>query len=71
MVGQAYEGFEKRLRGLLRASDEEDKTVWGEIPSYVLGYDDQMPTHLFLQALIADAVGGSAESASDRGSNRV
>ena len=57
----AYEVFEQRLLWLLSASEAEYTKVCGDMPSYVIGYDDKMPTHLFLQKLIADAVRGAAE----------
>ena len=57
----AYDVFEQRLLWLLRASDEEYTKACGDMPSYVLGYEDTMPTHVFLERLIADAVRGSAE----------
>ena len=67
----AYEVFEQRLLWLLSASEEEHAKVCGDSPSYVIGYDDKMPTHLFLQRLIADAVRGSAETTSDKEINSV
>ena len=57
----AYEVFEQRLLWLLRATEEEHAKLCGDSPSFVMGYDDRMPTHVFLQNIIADAVRGSAE----------
>ncbi len=67
----AYEVFEQRLLWLLNASEDEYANACGDQPSYVIGYDDKMPTHLFLQRLIADAVGGSAEPTSVKEIQRV
>jgi hypothetical protein len=61
LTDPAYEVFERRLLWLLSASENEYMKVCGDAPSYVIGYDDKMPTHLFLRALIDDAVHGSAE----------
>ena len=67
----AYEVFEQRLLWLMNVSEEDYTKVCGDRPSYVIGYDDKMPTHVFLQRLIADAVRGAAEPSSDRGKNSV
>lgn len=64
----AYDVFEQRLLWLLNASEEEYANVCGDGPSYVIGYDDRMPTGQFLQELIADAVrdaGGAARPVCD------
>lgn len=53
-----YAAFEQRLLWLLDMSDEEYKNLCGDAPKYLIGYDEEMPTHIFLQNLIADAVRG-------------
>ena len=61
LTDPAYEVFEQRLLWLLGASQEEYSAVCGDRPSYLIAYDEKMPTHIFLQRLIADAVRGGAE----------
>lgn len=61
LTDPAYEVFEQRLLWLLRASGEEYAQVCGDLPSYLISYDEKRPTHLFLQKLIADAVGGATQ----------
>ena len=53
----AYEVFERRLIWLLEVSDEEYNNLCGNWPEYLIAYDAEMPAHIFLQKLIADAVG--------------
>ena len=67
----AYEVFEQRLLWLLSASEEEYAKVCGDLPSYLISYDEKMPTHVFLQQLIADAVRGAAEPISNRETHSV
>ena len=62
----AYEVFEQRLLWLLNASEEDYGGTCGDMASYLIGYNARLPTHLFLQQLIADAVGGAAEPASEK-----
>lgn len=66
LTDPSYDLFEERLSWLLNASDEEYAQVCGDLPSYLISYDEKMPTHLFLQRLIADAVGGAPEPTSSR-----
>ena len=66
LTDPAYEVFEERLLWLLSASEEEYAKVCGDLPSYLISYDERMPTHLFLQQLIADAVRGVAEPMPNR-----
>ena len=61
LTDTSYEAFEKRLLWLLNASEEEYANVCGDLPSYLISYDDRVPTHVFLRRLIADAVGGAPE----------
>ena len=65
LTDSAYEVFEQRLLWLLGASREEYSAVCGDRPSYLIGYDEKLPTHIFLQRLIADAVRGAAEPTPD------
>jgi surface carbohydrate biosynthesis protein len=62
---QGYEAFERKLLWLLGASEEDYKRACGDAPSYVVAYDSEAPTHLFLQRLIAEAVAGAAEPRSE------
>jgi hypothetical protein len=57
----AYEAFEQRLLWLLNAPEPEYAQARRDRPAYLIGYDEAMPTHVFLQNLIADAVRGAAE----------
>ena len=61
LTDPSYDVFEQRLLWLLKASDEEYEAVSGDLPSYLITYDEQKPTHVFLQQLIADAVRGAPE----------
>ena len=61
LTDPTYDVFEQRLLWLLKASDEEYEAVSGDLPSYLITYDEQKPTHVFLQQLIADAVRGAPE----------
>ena len=61
-----YDVFEERLLWLLHASEEEYAKVAGDVPAYLMSYDEKVPTHVFLQQLIADAVRGIPEPSSDR-----
>ncbi len=54
-----YGAFERRLVWLLEMSDEEYGRLCGDATGYLVGYDDKLPTHVFLQNLIAAAVRGS------------
>ncbi|OFW06421.1 MAG: hypothetical protein A3I61_19915 [Acidobacteria bacterium RIFCSPLOWO2_02_FULL_68_18] len=65
LTDPAYEAFEERLLWLLNASEEEYARACGDLPSYLIGYDDNQPTHVFLQRVIADAVRGAAEPSAD------
>ncbi len=67
LTDPSYEMFDRRLLWLLQASAEEYGRECGDLPSYVIGYDDEMPTDRLLQRLIADAVRGSAGPAADKG----
>lgn len=71
LADPAYELFERALQWLLSASEEEYAKACGDKPSYLIAYDDKMPTHVFLQRLIADAVRGAPEPNSDREIHRV
>ena len=51
-----YEAFEKRLLELLAMSPEEFRAASRDARQYVMEYDEKMPTHVFLQNLIAGAV---------------
>jgi hypothetical protein len=64
LTDAAYEAFEQKLAWLLTASDAAYADACGEAPSYQMAYDDRMPTHTFLQHLIAEAVTGRKETAS-------
>ncbi len=59
LTDPAYEVFEERLSRLLKMSDEEYGRLCGDVPEYLVGYDNKLPTHVFLQNLIAEAVRGS------------
>ena len=71
LTDPAYEAFERQLLWLLEAPQEEYTKACGDRPSYLIGYDDRMPTHVFLRQLIADAVRGAAAPSSDEETNRV
>lgn len=71
LTDPSYDVFEERLSWLLGASEEEYAQVCGDLPSYLISYDETMPTHVFLQQLIADAVRGVPEPISDRGMHSV
>ena len=58
LTDPAYEAFEQRLLWLLNASEDEYSSACGDLPSYLIAYDEAMPTHAFLERLIADAVQG-------------
>lgn len=52
----SYEVFEQRLLWLLNIPDDEYVLHCGKWPSYLLGYEDEMPTHVVVGNLIADAI---------------
>lgn len=58
LTNPAYDAFEAQLLQLLRMSDEEYEAVCGSLPHYLIGYDPQCPTDVFLRGVIADAVRG-------------
>lgn len=53
-----YESFETHLLQLLSMRDDEYSRLIGERQRYFIGYDATVPTHQFLQELIAEAVQG-------------
>lgn len=55
---QQYEVFEQRLLWLLNMTDDEFSSHCGETLDYLIGYDEKMPTHIFVEELIADALSG-------------
>ncbi len=63
MSDTQYETFEQRLLWLLNMTDEEFNSRCGDTPDYLIGYDENMPTHIFVQELIADALSGVPRSA--------
>jgi surface carbohydrate biosynthesis protein len=56
MNDPSYDAFEQRLLRLLNVGDNEYRLLCGSSPKYLLGYDDNTPTHLFVGDLIADAL---------------
>lgn len=58
LTDPAYDAFEEKLLWLLGASEEQYADVCGDAPSYLISYDTQIPTHVFLRNLIAEAVSG-------------
>jgi surface carbohydrate biosynthesis protein len=63
LIDPSYDAFEQRLLWLLHASDEDYVRACGDLPSYLIAYDEELPTHVFLQRLIASAVRGAGEPA--------
>lgn len=61
LTDPAYEAFETRLLWLLNASEAEYVAACGDLPSYLISYDERLPTDIFLRKLIADAVRGVPE----------
>lgn len=58
LTDTSYEAFEERLLALLEMSDVEYSELLGKWPNYLIGYQAQCPTHIFLKQLIASAVAG-------------
>lgn len=56
----SYEAFEEKLLYLLGLSDAEYVDICAGWPRYVIGYDHEKPTHVFLRELIAEAVQAEA-----------
>lgn len=54
----SYEDFEFSLLRLLNISDEDYSKLIGGLPKYLIRYDHEHPTHIFLKQLIADAARG-------------
>lgn len=55
---RSYEAFECALLRLLSISDEDYSKLAGTLPEYLIGYDQEYPTHTFLKQLIVEAVDG-------------
>jgi surface carbohydrate biosynthesis protein len=54
----SYEDFELSLLRLLNISDEDYSELAGKLTKYLIRYDREYPTHIFLKELIAEAVSG-------------
>lgn len=52
----SYEIFEARLLELLEITDQEFMKRYGHVAKYLVDYDTNMPTHVFLKNLIAEAL---------------
>jgi surface carbohydrate biosynthesis protein len=50
---QDYESFEIKLLNLLHMDDESYKTLCGEYPFYLVGYDKEKPTHTVIENFIS------------------
>lgn len=62
----SYEAFEERLLKLLAMTDQEFRTASSETAQYMMNYNEKLPTHLFLQKLITDAVSGECDKSRSR-----
>lgn len=58
LTERSYEAFASHLLNLLKMSDIDYKAQIGKGPHYLIGYDENRPTHIFLQQLISEAVAG-------------
>ena len=55
-----YDSFENRLLQILSMSDSDFHSISSGVMRYVTNYDENIPTHIFLEKLIAEAVGNPA-----------
>ena len=59
LTDPGYEAFEKKMHELFALSEDTFKQLSANAAKYTVNYSQQLPTHHFLQRLIAKAVNGA------------